>query len=56
MKEKRVKIKPNGKIYLVYCRNCEHVFFDSFDEEKIKDKKLDTILVCPFCGSKWLIA
>jgi len=45
----------DGEIYLVFCRNCGHVFFDSFDKEKIEDKKLDTIFICPFCESKLLV-
>jgi transcription elongation factor Elf1 len=53
MKEEKIKI--DEEVYLVYCRNCGHVFFDSFNKKKIKNKNLDTIFVCPFCKSKLLV-
>jgi Zn finger protein HypA/HybF involved in hydrogenase expression len=52
---KKEKIRIDGEIYLIYCGNCMHTFFDSFNKEKIKDKNWDTIFVCPFCKSKWLV-
>jgi len=52
---KEEKIKPDGKVYLVYCKNCGHSFFDSFDEELAKDKNWDTFFIYPFCKSKLLV-